>query len=212
MLEYRQRLRCAFTIVSSPYKHEFVRTYRTNVRLSRPNLFEQVNPRTNTGNCLGIDRRMPATLRETLKKLRTDKGYSLDELARLSGASKSYLWELENRDDRKPSAEKLIDIARVPSRTSRRSSGSWSCGARKSEAANDARGLGRPRVDAGQSRARNPKACRVSRSMSRRSRVTTPATCFRMSPSPSFTARRSVGKAHSCRIPKRRASGVSSTI
>lgn len=56
---------------------------------------------------------MPASLREKLKELRTKKGYSLDELARLSGASKSYLWELENRDERKPSAEKLIDIARV---------------------------------------------------------------------------------------------------
>jgi len=56
---------------------------------------------------------MPASLREKLKHLRTKKGYSLDELARLSGASKSYLWELENRDDRKPSAEKLVDIARV---------------------------------------------------------------------------------------------------
>jgi transcriptional regulator with XRE-family HTH domain len=56
---------------------------------------------------------MPATLREKLKKLRAEKEWSLDELARLSGASKSYLWELENRDERKPSAEKLIDIARV---------------------------------------------------------------------------------------------------
>lgn len=56
---------------------------------------------------------MAETLREKLKRLRTEKGYSLDELARLSGASKSYLWELENRDERKPSAEKLIDIARV---------------------------------------------------------------------------------------------------
>lgn len=56
---------------------------------------------------------MPASLREKLKELRKRKGYSLDELARLSGASKSYLWELENRDERKPSAEKLVDIARV---------------------------------------------------------------------------------------------------
>lgn len=56
---------------------------------------------------------MPASLREKLKELRKKKGYSLDELARLSGASKSYLWELENRSERKPSAEKLIDIARV---------------------------------------------------------------------------------------------------
>src|SRR5436305_15091220 len=56
---------------------------------------------------------MPTTLRDKLKRLRKEKGYSLDELARLSGASKSYLWELENREERKPSAEKLIDIARV---------------------------------------------------------------------------------------------------
>jgi transcriptional regulator with XRE-family HTH domain len=56
---------------------------------------------------------MPSSLREKLKELRPKKGYSLDELARLSGASKSYLWELENREERKPSAEKLVDIARV---------------------------------------------------------------------------------------------------
>jgi transcriptional regulator with XRE-family HTH domain len=56
---------------------------------------------------------MGLLLRQKLKDLRKKKGYSLDELARLSGASKSYLWELENRDERKPSAEKLVDIARV---------------------------------------------------------------------------------------------------
>ena len=56
---------------------------------------------------------MPTSLSEKLKAIRKQKGLSLDELARLSGASKSYLWELENRDERKPSAEKLADIARV---------------------------------------------------------------------------------------------------
>lgn len=56
---------------------------------------------------------MPTTLREKLRELRKKKGLSLDELARQTGASKSYLWELENRDERKPSAEKLVDIARV---------------------------------------------------------------------------------------------------
>ncbi len=56
---------------------------------------------------------MPTTLRDKLKRLRTEKGYSLDELARLSRSSKSYLWELENREERKPSAEKLTDIAAV---------------------------------------------------------------------------------------------------
>jgi transcriptional regulator with XRE-family HTH domain len=55
---------------------------------------------------------MPS-LAKKLKHLRTKKGYSLDQLATLSGASKSYLWELENREERKPSAEKLIEIARV---------------------------------------------------------------------------------------------------
>jgi len=60
---------------------------------------------------------MPLTLREKLKKARLAKGWSLDDLAKESGSSKSYLWELENRDDRKPSAEKLTDIARVLSVT-----------------------------------------------------------------------------------------------
>ena len=61
---------------------------------------------------------MPASLGEKLRNLRKNKGYSLDQLAQLSGASKSYLWELENRTDRKPSAEKLVDIARVLDTTS----------------------------------------------------------------------------------------------
>lgn len=60
---------------------------------------------------------MAATLGEKLKTLRTQKGLSLDELAKLSDSSKSYLWELENREDRKPSAEKLVGIARVLSVT-----------------------------------------------------------------------------------------------
>lgn len=60
---------------------------------------------------------MAVLLGEKLKKLRIQKGLSLDELAKLSDTSKSYLWELENREDRKPSAEKLIGIARVLSVT-----------------------------------------------------------------------------------------------
>jgi transcriptional regulator with XRE-family HTH domain len=61
---------------------------------------------------------MPTPLRAKLKELRKKKGWSLDELARLTGSSKSYLWELENRDERKPSAEKLVEIARVLDTTS----------------------------------------------------------------------------------------------
>ena len=52
-------------------------------------------------------------MREKLRALRQEKGLSLDELARLSDSSKSYLWELENRDARKPSAEKLQRIADI---------------------------------------------------------------------------------------------------
>jgi transcriptional regulator with XRE-family HTH domain len=43
--------------------------------------------------------------------LRLQKGLSLDKLADLTGMSKSYLWELENRDRGNPSAEKLSKIA-----------------------------------------------------------------------------------------------------
>jgi len=54
---------------------------------------------------------MTMTLGEKLRKHRDDKGYSLDQLAKLSNTSKSYLWELENRSERKPSGEKLARIA-----------------------------------------------------------------------------------------------------
>ena len=56
---------------------------------------------------------MAASLKEKLRELRQAKGLSLDELARLSESSKSYLWELENREARKPSAEKLQKIAEI---------------------------------------------------------------------------------------------------
>jgi len=52
-----------------------------------------------------------ASLGDKLRQCRQDKGYSLDKLAEITGSSKSYLWELENRDTRKPSAEKLTTIA-----------------------------------------------------------------------------------------------------
>ena len=54
---------------------------------------------------------MAPTFSEKIKALRTGKDWSLDDLAKESGASKSYLWELENRPERKPSAEKLGSIA-----------------------------------------------------------------------------------------------------
>ena len=52
-------------------------------------------------------------LKEKLKQKRTELGLSLNQLAEQSGTSKSYLWELENRDTLKPSAAKLSGIAAV---------------------------------------------------------------------------------------------------
>lgn len=86
---------------------------RNPVRLVNDIFVRYTSNSANRFSCLRNLLTMPSTLGEKLKELRRQKKYSLDELARLSGASKSYLWELENRADRKPSAEKLIDIARV---------------------------------------------------------------------------------------------------
>jgi len=54
---------------------------------------------------------MPASLGDKIRKHRREKGFSLDKLAKLTDSSKSYLWELENRDTRRPSGEKLTRIA-----------------------------------------------------------------------------------------------------
>jgi transcriptional regulator with XRE-family HTH domain len=51
------------------------------------------------------------TLGEKIKKLRQDKGYTLDKLAELADSSKSYIWELENKAPPRPSAEKLSKLA-----------------------------------------------------------------------------------------------------
>lgn len=56
---------------------------------------------------------MATLLGEKLKTLRTGRKLSLQDLADQSGSSKSYIWELENRDLPKPSGEKLAAIARV---------------------------------------------------------------------------------------------------
>ena len=56
---------------------------------------------------------MTTSLGAKIKRHRQDKGYSLDKLAELTDSSKSYIWELENRDTRKPSGEKLTRIAQA---------------------------------------------------------------------------------------------------
>ena len=60
---------------------------------------------------------MTRTLGEKIRRHRQEKGYSLDKLAAITGSSKSYIWELENRDTRKPSGEKLTRIAQALSVT-----------------------------------------------------------------------------------------------
>lgn len=54
---------------------------------------------------------MATALGEKIRRLRTKEGYTLEELAELTGSSKSYIWELENKDPPRPSAEKVARIA-----------------------------------------------------------------------------------------------------
>lgn len=59
------------------------------------------------------DDTMTTSLGAKIKRHRQERGYSLDKLAELTDSSKSYIWELENRDARKPSGEKLTRIAQA---------------------------------------------------------------------------------------------------
>lgn len=60
---------------------------------------------------------MPKTMSrkvgEQIRKLRLDKKLTLDKLAEDAGLSKSYLWELENKNPPRPSAEKLAGLAKA---------------------------------------------------------------------------------------------------
>ena len=48
-----------------------------------------------------------------IRDLRKAKGYTLEKLAELTESSKSYIWELENKQPPRPSADKIDKIARV---------------------------------------------------------------------------------------------------
>lgn len=48
---------------------------------------------------------------EKLRKVRTRKGLTLEELATGVGSSKAYVWQLENKKNAKPSAELLLKVA-----------------------------------------------------------------------------------------------------
>lgn len=54
---------------------------------------------------------MQNILGEKIRRLRKEKGLTLDRLAELAESSKSYIWELENKSPPRPSAEKLAKIA-----------------------------------------------------------------------------------------------------
>jgi transcriptional regulator with XRE-family HTH domain len=56
---------------------------------------------------------VPSPLGDKIRALRKQKKLSLEQLAELTDSSKSYIWELENKDDPKPSAEKIGKIAAV---------------------------------------------------------------------------------------------------
>lgn len=55
--------------------------------------------------------KMTNHLGDKIRKHRKKQGLTLDKLATSAKLSKSYLWELENRESQSPSAEKLASIA-----------------------------------------------------------------------------------------------------
>jgi transcriptional regulator with XRE-family HTH domain len=54
---------------------------------------------------------MPSQLGVKINELRRAKSLTLEQLATATGSSKSYMWEIENKDVARPSAEKLDKIA-----------------------------------------------------------------------------------------------------
>lgn len=54
---------------------------------------------------------MANVLGDKIRKLRKEKGFTLDKLAELTESSKSYIWELENKSPPRPSADKIGRIA-----------------------------------------------------------------------------------------------------
>ena len=56
---------------------------------------------------------MSTALGDKIRELRKKKGYTLERLAELTRSSKSYIWELENKNPPRPSADKVARIASV---------------------------------------------------------------------------------------------------
>ena len=51
---------------------------------------------------------MDNALGEKYSRTQEQKGYTLGKLAELTDSSKSYIWELENKNPPRPSAEKVV--------------------------------------------------------------------------------------------------------
>jgi len=56
---------------------------------------------------------VPSPLGDKIRALRKQKKLSLEQLAELTESSKSYIWELENKNAPRPSADKVAKIAAV---------------------------------------------------------------------------------------------------
>ena len=54
---------------------------------------------------------MSSSLGQKIHRLRKEKGMTLEELGELTDSSKSYIWELENKNPPRPSAGKIARIA-----------------------------------------------------------------------------------------------------
>lgn len=54
---------------------------------------------------------MTTAVGDKIRTLRKSKGYTLERLAELADLSKGYIWELENKNPPRPSAEKVLKIA-----------------------------------------------------------------------------------------------------
>jgi transcriptional regulator with XRE-family HTH domain len=54
-----------------------------------------------------------ATFGEKIRELRKKASLTLEQLAAMTGSSKSYVWELENKNPPRPSADKIDKIAKA---------------------------------------------------------------------------------------------------
>lgn len=54
---------------------------------------------------------MPTPLGDRIREIRRKRGLTLEGLAAMVSSSKSYMWEIENKNVARPSAEKLARIA-----------------------------------------------------------------------------------------------------